>query len=66
MNGPAITERLDGGDIPTTSRRAGLLVKCGRHLADRLPPRDGVIKPLWKKKNDLGKPNFLYHVYPKG
>jgi len=43
MNGPAITERLDGGDIPATSRRAGL------HLADRLPPRDGVIKPLWEK-----------------
>jgi len=40
-------QSLDGS-MAASSRHAGLLVKCARHLADRHPPRDGVIKPLWR------------------
>jgi len=44
------------GSMATTSRHAGLMSKRTRHLGDRRPPRDGVIKPLWG--NNLTKPNF--------
>jgi len=45
MNGSAITGRLHGGDIPPR----WTVGQVPLAPADRHPPRDGVIKPLWEK-----------------